>query len=168
MSDAAVVAYVGLGSNLDQPERQVRLALSELDQLPQTRLRRRSSLYRSPPLGPPGQANYVNAVAMLDTALEPLPLLDQLQSIERRHARVRGVRWGPRTLDLDLLLYGEREISSPRLSVPHPQMHQRAFVLVPLNEVTPDLQLPGLGPLSDRLRALDVSGLHRIAVSNGE
>lgn len=154
MSAAEVVAYVGLGSNLDEPEQQVRGGLRELDQLPGTRLVRQSSLYQSPPLGPPGQPDFVNAVAMLATSLEAHSLLDQLQGLEQQHGRERGERWGPRTLDLDLLLYGRDTIDSPRLQVPHPQMSRRAFVLVPLFELAPDLVLPGLGALVDAMQGI--------------
>ena len=154
MSAAEVVAYVGLGSNLDEPEQQVRGGLRELDQLPGTRLVRQSSLYQSPPLGPPGQPDFVNAVAMLATSLEAHSLLDQLQGLEQQHGRERGERWGPRTLDLDLLLYGRDTIDSPRLQVPHPQMSRRAFVLVPLFELAPHLVLPGLGALVDAMQGI--------------
>lgn len=151
MSAAPVVAYIGLGSNLHRPAQQLRAALQELDDLPGTRLIRHSTLFESTPLGPPGQPDYVNAVAMLATSLDAHSLLDRLQAVEQRHGRERGERWGPRTLDLDLLLYGEDRIDSPRLQVPHPQMLQRAFVLVPLFELAPELELPGLGPLADAM-----------------
>lgn len=157
---ASVDAYIGLGSNLDQPAQQLRLALRELEDLPQTRLIRHSSLYESPPLGPPDQPDYVNAVAILATSLDPYSLLDQLQVVEQRHGRERGEHWGPRTLDLDLLLFGEDRIDSPRLQVPHPQMLRRAFVLVPLSELAPDLELPGLGPLAEALRGVPDRGLN--------
>jgi len=164
MSAASVPAFVGLGSNLEQPARQVRTALHELSELPGTGLLRHSPLYRSAPLGPPDQPDYVNAVAMLSTSLDPHALLDQLQALERRHGRVRGRHWGPRTLDLDLLLFGEQRIDSVRLSVPHPQMHRRAFVLVPLHDVAPDLHLPGQGSLADQIRAMPEHGLRPLPV----
>ena len=148
MNADGVTAFVGLGSNLRQPVQRLRRAFSDLDSLSATRLVRRSPLYGSAPLGPPGQPDYVNAVAMLQTSLGAHALLDALQAIERRHGRERGERWGPRTLDLDLLLYGNEQLDTPRLQVPHPQMHRRAFVLVPLRDLVPDLELPGLGPLS--------------------
>jgi 2-amino-4-hydroxy-6-hydroxymethyldihydropteridine diphosphokinase len=147
-------AFVGLGSNLDDPTGQVRRALLELAQLAESRLLRHSGLYRSPPMGPQDQPPYVNAVAMLQTALAPLELLDALQALERAHGRRRTTRWGPRTLDLDLLLYGDLQIEHPRLRVPHPGMAQRAFVLVPMAEIAPDLEIPGLGVL----RAVAVDG----------
>ena len=139
---SAVDAYIGLGSNLEAPERQVRLALTELAALDQTEFEQASPLYWSAPLGPPGQPEFVNAAARLRTRLEPLHLLDALQAIEQGHDRVRGERWGPRTLDLDLLLYGGERIDSERLIVPHPRLHERRFVLQPLADIAPDLRLP--------------------------
>ena len=154
-----VRAYVGLGSNLESPRTQVERAFAALAGLPRTRLAGRSRLYRSDPLGPPGQPDYVNAVAALDTALEPLALLDALQSIEHAHGRVRTLRWGPRTLDLDLLLYGTRISRCARLTLPHPRLHERAFVLYPLADLAPGLVLPGLGALSELLRQCPYTGL---------
>lgn len=155
------LAYVGLGANLGDPVRQLRTALSALCALPRCWLLRRSSLYRTPPLGPPGQPDYVNATALLETDLTPLELLDALQGIERSRGRRRdGERWGPRTLDLDLLLFGSRIMAEARLSLPHPRMHRRAFVLVPLAEIAPaDLVLPGAGVLRDLLRDCDREGI---------
>ena len=133
MNAAWVTAFVGLGSNLGGPIAQVREAMRELDGLPHTQRTGESRLYHSSPLGPAGQPPYVNAVAMLQTTLDPEALLSGLHAIERRHGRQRTERWGARTLDLDLLLYGEQQISTPRLHVPHPEMHRREFVLVPLS-----------------------------------
>jgi 2-amino-4-hydroxy-6-hydroxymethyldihydropteridine diphosphokinase len=148
---SSFLVYIGLGSNLEGPRGQVERALEELAGLPQSRLLRHSRLYRSAPLGPEGQPDYINAVAALETALSPLDLLDELQRIETLHGRVRGERWGARTLDLDLLLFGEERIELPRLKVPHPEMANRAFVLIPLAEIAPaGLVIPGLGSL-DRL-----------------
>jgi 2-amino-4-hydroxy-6-hydroxymethyldihydropteridine diphosphokinase len=140
-----ITTYIGLGSNLDHPRQQVQRAMDELDAVPQSRLGKRSSLYVSPPMGPQDQPDYVNAVAQLHTGLSPLDLLDALQSIERAHHRVRGERWGARTLDLDLLLYGDEILDSERLTIPHPGMAQRRFVLQPLAEIDAGLQVPGLG-----------------------
>ncbi|BAN69323.1 2-amino-4-hydroxy-6-hydroxymethyldihydropteridine diphosphokinase [endosymbiont of unidentified scaly snail isolate Monju] len=140
--------HVGLGSNLEDPRRQIERAFEALAALPETVLAARSSLYRSAPMGPADQPDYLNAVAALDTQLAPLPLLDALQEIERAQRRVRGRRWGPRTLDLDLLLYGDRQIDLPRLQVPHPGMHQRCFVLLPLLEVAGDIEIPERGRVS--------------------
>jgi 2-amino-4-hydroxy-6-hydroxymethyldihydropteridine diphosphokinase len=141
--DRWLPAYVGLGSNLDEPAAQVRRALAALEALPQTRLVTRSSLYRSPPMGPPDQPDYVNAVAALLTALPAAELLAALHSIEGAQGRRRdGPRWGPRTLDLDLLLYGELAVNSDTLVLPHPGLAERPFVLVPLLEVAPGLRIP--------------------------
>lgn len=158
----AVEAFIGLGSNLERPVEQVRAALLELARLPRSRLLRRSPLYRSAPQGGPAQPDFVNAVALLETGLDPLPLLDALQAIEQRHGRVRAERWGPRTLDLDLLLYGDRTIDDERLRVPHARLHERAFVLVPLHDIAPDLVLPGLGPVDLCLSRLGDTPLQAI------
>ena len=151
---SAVTAYLGLGANLQDPAAQVRRALDELHSLPQSRLLSHSPLYKSPPLGPSDQPDYVNAVAALQTGLEPLALLTELRAIELRHGRRRdGSRWGPRTLDLDLLLYGERVLDTPELTLPHPGLHERAFVLYPLFDVAPELEVPGRGSVRE-LRGL--------------
>ncbi|MGI9303112.1 MAG: 2-amino-4-hydroxy-6-hydroxymethyldihydropteridine diphosphokinase [Gammaproteobacteria bacterium] len=144
-----MAAYVGLGSNLDDPHRQVSVAIEELDGIPNTRRTASSSLYRSPPMGPTDQPDYINAVTKLDTALEPNELLEELQKIERLHGRVRGPqRWGPRTLDLDILLYADAQIDTPGLTIPHPGLHERAFVLYPLSEIAASIEIPGRGKLS--------------------
>ncbi|RQW82408.1 MAG: 2-amino-4-hydroxy-6-hydroxymethyldihydropteridine diphosphokinase [Methylococcus sp.] len=156
----SVRAYIGLGGNLDQPAARIRRARVALSVLPNTREAAFSSLYRSAPMGPSDQPDYVNAVMALDTGLEPLALLDHLQAIENAEGRVRmGERWGPRTLDLDLLLYGEDVIQHERLTVPHPGLHQREFVLYPLFEIAPDLKIPGWGALRDWVAACPRRGL---------
>ncbi len=160
-------AHVGLGSNLSGPEQQVSTALAELAELPETRVCARSSLYRSAPLvpesGPIPQPNYINAVASLETRLSPYDLLDALQAIEGGHGRLRdGRRWGPRTLDLDLLLYGELQLNTPRLTLPHPGLAERAFVLYPLFECAPALVLPDGRTLRDLLAARSDAGLQRL------
>jgi 2-amino-4-hydroxy-6-hydroxymethyldihydropteridine diphosphokinase len=139
------VAYVGIGSNLEDPVKQVRDALAELDRMAHSRVLGRSSLYRSAPLGHAEQPDFVNAVARLETGLPAERLLAELQAIEARHGRSRSFPNAPRTLDLDLLLYGGAELRSPALTVPHPRMHERAFVLRPLIEIAPELH--------DRFRA---------------
>ncbi|MEC9481891.1 MAG: 2-amino-4-hydroxy-6-hydroxymethyldihydropteridine diphosphokinase [Halomonas sp.] len=151
-------AYVGLGSNLDGPAQRVERALSALDRLPLTRLVAASPLYASRPVGPQDQPDFINAVACISTRLSPLALLDQLQAMEQAHRRRRLRHWGPRTLDLDLLLFGECTIDLPRLKVPHPAMVERAFVLVPLADIAPDLMLDGQ-PLATWLTSTDRSGL---------
>lgn len=155
-------AWVALGSNLRDPAGQVRRALKRLDAIPDTRLAARSSLYRNPPMGPPDQPDFVNAVAMLTTRLDPFELLRELQRIEREAGRTRGRRWGERVLDLDLLLWGERVLDAPELVLPHPGMPERAFVLYPLAELAPGLRVPGYGPLGDLLERVSDTELVRL------
>ena len=160
----SVHAYVGLGSNLENPIQQVSDALIELNDIPQTRLLKQSQLYRSDPVGPPGQPDYINAVALLETALEPLDLLDALQSIENAHQRRRIQHWGPRTLDLDLLLYADQQIDLERLQVPHPHMTEREFVLYPLAEIAPEIELPNGIPLQQLLTKCPLGTLAPVAL----
>lgn len=141
-------AYIGLGSNLEDPVQQLCLALQELDQLPGSIRVAASSLYSSKPVGPQDQPDFVNAVACLSTSLSPIELLDALQAIEQSHRRVRERHWGPRTLDLDILLYDQQVINLPRLTVPHAFMHTRGFVLLPLAEISPNLTIPGKGSIT--------------------
>ena len=156
-----VKAYIGIGSNLQQPIEQVRQALRNLADVPDSRLVSHSPLYRSTPLGPADQPDYINAVAVLATTLAPLDLLDALQALEQRQGRVRGKeRWGARTLDLDILLYGEQQIVNDRLTVPHPGLGERNFVLYPLYDVAgDDLYIPGLGLLGQLIHACPRQGL---------
>jgi len=158
----AAPAYVGVGSNLDDPVEQVRAALSELDRLPRTRVTARSSLYRTAPIGRFDQPDFVNAVARLETQLAPSELLTGLHALEARHARVRSTPNAPRTLDLDLLLFGDAVISEPGLEVPHPRMHERAFVLLPLAEIDPAASVPGRGPVADLLAGVTAQRIARI------
>ncbi len=159
----AVRTYIGLGSNLVEPVEQIRSALAELDDINASGCIAYSSLYRSAPLGPAGQPDYVNAVAALDTELSAHDLLTALQDIEQRHGRDRsGERWGPRILDLDILLYGRERIDDHRLTIPHPEMHKRNFVLYPLYEIAPRLDLPGLGSLRNLLERSSRQGLQRL------
>jgi 2-amino-4-hydroxy-6-hydroxymethyldihydropteridine diphosphokinase len=156
------VAYVGLGANLAAPRRQVRAALDELARLPRTQVTARSGLYRSAPLGHLEQPDFINAVARLETELEPEALWAALQEIERAHGRERTFRDAPRTLDLDLLLYDDARIASPALAVPHPRMHQRAFVLRPLTEIDPEVQIPGRGSARALLAGCAGQAIERI------
>ena len=152
-----VTAYVGLGANLDDPVEQVQRACDELKRIPSTQMLACSPLYRSAPLGPQDQPDYINAVAALQTQLSAPELLAALRAIEQQHGRRRdGSRWGPRTLDLDILLYGDLRQDAPELTLPHPGLHERAFVLYPLYDVAPELQIPGRGSVR-ALRGL-VSG----------
>ncbi|WP_454565670.1 2-amino-4-hydroxy-6-hydroxymethyldihydropteridine diphosphokinase [Pseudomonas sp. AIG] len=154
--------YIGMGSNLADPAEQLRSAVAALGQLPQTTLVGVSAFYQSDSLLP-GQPRYTNAVAALDSDLAPLDLLDALQAIENDQGRERLERWGPRTLDLDILLFGNRLIDEPRLKVPHYQIQERAFVLYPLAELAPqDLHLADGRPLTDLLAACPFVGLERL------
>jgi 2-amino-4-hydroxy-6-hydroxymethyldihydropteridine diphosphokinase len=155
-------AYVGLGSNLDDPPQQLRRALDALAALPDTSLSGASRFYRSPPWGPIDQPDYVNAVAALDTELAPLALMEALLMIERAAGRSRRERWGPRVLDLDLLLYDRLQYSSDALQLPHPRMHERPFVLLPLAELAPELELPGRGSLRQLILSVDHSSVEAI------
>lgn len=147
-----VDAYIGLGSNLHDPVDQVTQASEALKDLPETKLITCSPLYRSKPMGPQDQPDYINAVAAIKTRLSPLALLDHLQGLEQQFGRKRGERWGPRVLDLDLLLYGDQCMASPRLTLPHPGLHERNFVLYPLQDVAPELDIPGLGPIHELIQ----------------
>jgi 2-amino-4-hydroxy-6-hydroxymethyldihydropteridine diphosphokinase len=156
------LAYVGLGSNLEDPVRQVQRGFEELARLPGTRLLKHSSFYRTAPVGKADQPDFVNAVAVLETTLTPADLLGHLLAIEARHGRVRAERNGPRTLDLDLLLFGEQIVRTTGLEVPHPRMHERAFVLLPLAEVSPAAVIPGHGRVAELVASVADQRVTRI------
>lgn len=159
-----IIAYVGLGSNLAEPEQQIALARQALVALDDVRELAFSSLYCSPPMGPQDQPDYVNAVMAIETHLEALTLLRCMQKIEHDQGRVRkGERWGARTLDLDLLLYADQQINVPDLIVPHPGIAERAFVLYPLQEIAPDLIVPGKAAISDLVTQCPLNGLKKVA-----
>ena len=160
--EMAVRSYIALGSNLNNPLDQVSRAIKELTRLPSTHLLSQSTWYRTAPVGPAGQPDYINGVVEIETALEPIALLDALQSIENKHSRVRERRWGPRTLDLDMLLYGEQRIQNTRLVVPHPEMKNRNFVLYPLYDIAPTLILPCSTPLKQLLENCSPAGMVRL------
>lgn len=157
------IAHIGLGANLADPEKQVRAALDELAATQGIVLERKSSLYRTAPIGYDNQPDFINAVARVRTTLEPQALLDALLDIERTHGRVREFLNAPRTLDLDVLLYEDRVINTDTLNVPHPRAHLRAFVLLPLLEVSPDVIIPGIGPASAWLAHCQDQPIQRIA-----
>ena len=157
-----ITAYIGLGSNQDEPRAQVDRAFAELAGLPATQLAARSPLYRSAPLDASGQPDFVNAVAAVDTELSAAQLLEALQAIESRHGRERAHRNAPRTLDLDLLLFGDTAFASPTLTLPHPRMHERAFVLLPLLDLDPRAEVPGRGSARALLRACAAQRIERI------
>jgi len=156
------LAYVGIGSNLGEPAKQVESAFEELGRIRQTSLAARSSLYRSQPVGYADQPEFFNAVAALETSLEPLELLRELQAIEARHGRRRSFANAPRTLDLDLLLHGQAVVRRPELALPHPRMHQRCFVLKPLLEIAPAVEIPGIGAAQARLDACAGQSVEKI------
>jgi 2-amino-4-hydroxy-6-hydroxymethyldihydropteridine diphosphokinase len=157
------IAFIGLGSNIGDPPGQLRRAVAGLSGLPDTRVALLSSLYRSAPIGYPDQPEFVNAVAKLETALAPGVLLQALLEIEREHGRERTFRNAPRTLDLDILLYDDVRMHEPGLTLPHPQMHLRAFVLQPLLEIAPDCMIPGVGSAARALQHCRDQVLERVA-----
>jgi len=158
-----IPAYVAVGSNLDDPRAQVERAFEGLETLRETYSVLRSSLFASRPIGPVEQPDFVNAVAGLLTALDPMDLLGELQALETRLGRHRpAVRWGPRRIDLDLLVHGTSQVDAPELKLPHPGIAERAFVLEPLAEIAPDLDIPGAGRVRALLRAVDRTGLRRL------
>jgi 2-amino-4-hydroxy-6-hydroxymethyldihydropteridine diphosphokinase len=165
--ESRVIAYIALGSNLADPVEQIRLALRALGALPGTRLVRHSSFYRNPPEGGLAQPDFVNAVAEIETRIAPRELLARLLDIERVHGRVRDFPNAPRTLDLDIVLYGDRRISEAGLTVPHPRMLERSFVMVPLAEIAAAAVIPGGGRVADLARSLDASGMIRIEGTAG-
>lgn len=160
MTDA-VRAFVGMGGNIGDVANTLMEAIWALEALPQTSVRSQSDLYRSPPWGRTDQAEFINAVVELQTRLAPSILLDSLIEIEERFGRVRNLdeRWGPRTLDLDLLVYGDQTIQTPGLCIPHPHLHERGFVLVPLAQIAPNLDVPGQGRVADLLAEIDASAI---------
>jgi len=156
------IAYVALGANLGDPSATIRAAFGALANLPESRVTRCSSLYRTAPIGITEQPEFINAAAALETTLAPEALLDALLDIETRFGRIRAEKDGPRTLDLDLLLYNNQQLNLPRLTLPHPRLHLRAFVLHPLAEVAPNLIIPGRGSLAAWLPAVANQGISRL------
>jgi 2-amino-4-hydroxy-6-hydroxymethyldihydropteridine diphosphokinase len=157
-----ITVYIGMGSNLAGPIEQLNRAYKTISDADGVQARRMSHFYHSPPMGPQNQPDYVNAVMVVETRLSPLELLRCLQSIENEQGRVRGERWGARTLDLDILLYGDQCIDLPELVVPHIGLTQRAFVLYPLYEIAPELHVPGKGNLKNLLAICALDGLKRL------
>jgi 2-amino-4-hydroxy-6-hydroxymethyldihydropteridine diphosphokinase len=162
--DAPIRAFVGLGGNEGDVETTLTEALWAVDALPQTTIRRQSAVYRTPAWGRTDQPDFLNAVVELQTRMVARVLLDSLLEIEQRFGRVRRPedRWGPRVLDLDLLLYGDEVVEEAGLSLPHPRLHERAFVLVPLAEIAPGLVVPGKGVVKELLAAVDTAGIEAI------
>ena len=161
MARPATAAFIALGANLGDARAALDAAFVALATLPETRLRAASSIYRSAPIDSSGP-DYLNAVVLIDTGLAPHALLAELQGIERVHGRERPYRNAPRTLDLDLLLYGDERIATPTLTVPHPRLHERAFVLQPLAEIAPRQLIPSLGPVADLLPRVASQRIERL------
>ena len=157
------IVYIGLGSNLAEPVAQIKAARQAIKQLDAVQELVFSSLYRSSPMGPQDQPDYVNAVMGITTSLSAITLLRRLQAIEHKQGRVRkGERWGARTLDLDILLYADQQIKTPDLTVPHIGISERSFVLYPLQEIAPDIDIPGCGNITELIANCPVEGLERI------
>lgn len=156
------IAYIALGANLGDPASTIRAAFGALANLPESRVVHCSSLYRTAPVGITAQPDFVNAVAMLETTLAPAALLEALLDVEHRFGRIRAEKNGPRTLDLDLLLYDDQFVDLPHLTLPHPRLHLRAFVLQPLAELAPDLIIPGRGRIAAWLPAVANQGIVRL------
>jgi len=154
--------FIGLGSNLADPEGQIKAAISALDSLDEVSVIKQSSLYSSPPMGPQDQPDYINAVVEIETTLFAHKLLDSLQEIELQQGRVRQRHWGERTLDLDLLMYGKNILDDERLSVPHPGISTRSFVLYPLAEIAPELTIPSVGKIAELLNSCPLDDLKRM------
>ncbi len=160
-----VRAYVAFGANLGEPTAAHGRAIEALGKLPGTRILKASSLYRTEPIGVSGQPDYINAVIEIETTMHPESLLDALLEIERTAGRTRSSYRAPRNLDLDLLLYGDTVLDTPSLKLPHPRMHRRAFVLVPMAEIAPDAHIPGRGPVHALLPAVADQAVTRIVSS---
>lgn len=157
-----IKVYISLGSNLGNPQLQIKQAINLLSTVPNSKVNNISSLYQSKPLGPQYQPDYINAVAELHTELTAHTLLNHLQDIETRQKRIRKERWGPRTLDIDILLYGDQIINDDRLQIPHAEMHKRSFVLLPLNELVTDIEIPKLGSVHNLLQQIDTDDLTKL------
>jgi len=162
----AMSVFIGLGSNLREPEQQIRKAIAALKHLPETSLSDVAPAYRSEPMGPADQPDYINTVARIETGLGPRELMEHLQSIERAQGRTRnGERWGPRTLDLDILVFGDEVIDGPDLIVPHPGISEREFVLYPLNDIASGLEIPDLGRVSELRQDCPSRGIEKLEIS---
>jgi 2-amino-4-hydroxy-6-hydroxymethyldihydropteridine diphosphokinase len=168
MTAGPALAFIALGANLDQPVQQVSGALRELDSIERTHVIVVSSLYRTKPVGYADQPDFINAVAQVETALSPRALLDQLHVIEERHGRQRSFRNAPRTLDLDLLTYGDLVLDEDGLTLPHPRLHQRAFVLMPLAEIAPHAPIRGREDALEMLARLDRAGIEKISTATAD
>ena len=169
-ADTSIV-YIGLGSNLEHPPQQIRNAMLALDDIPQTRVVADSGLFLSKPMlapmAPVTQPDYYNAVAKIETQLGPYELLDQLQQIEHAQQRTRLEHWGPRTIDLDILMFDDVQMNNERLTLPHAGVHRREFVLYPLRNIDSSLEIPGRGMLSDLIKNCPENGLRYLGTIEG-
>ena len=147
--------YIGLGGNLSDPLKQIKLAIENIKKIPNSRYVVSSKLYNSSPMGPSDQPDFINAVVAIVSCLEPHSLLNELQKIERKQKRVRDIKWGPRTIDLDLLVQGKEIIEDEVLNLPHPEIQNRIFVLLPLMDIAPDIKIPGLANIVDLLKKIE-------------
>ncbi len=154
--------FIGLGSNLENPQQQINTAIKDIGKINYVSVTKLSSLYKSPPMGPQDQPDYINAVVEIETTLSAHDLLDSLQAIEQQHGRVRKRHWGERTLDLDILLYAQQLINDERLTVPHPGISERAFVIYPLAEIAPELKIPEKGIVADLMHSCPAAGLEKL------
>ncbi len=154
------IVYIGLGSNMQLPKQQIKSAIKSIAEIPEIQVLKASSLYKSKPVGPQqGQNDYINAVIKIETEFMPLELLDCMQDIENQHGRIRKERWGPRILDLDILIFGKEIIQDKKLTIPHSEIEKRPFVLVPLAEIDSNCSIPGIGLISDLLAVNDQKDL---------
>ena len=153
------IAYIGLGSNMQLPKQQIKSAIKSIAEIPEIQVLKASSLYKSKPVGPRGQDDYINAVIKIETEFMPFELLGYMQDIENQHGRIRKERWGPRTLDLDILIFGKEIIQDKNLTIPHSEIEKRPFVLVPLAEIDANCSIPGVGVISDLLAVNDQKDL---------
>lgn len=153
------IVYIGLGSNMESPKQQIKSAIKSISEIPEIQVLKVSSLYKSKPVGPQGQNDYINAVIKIETEFMPLELLDCMQDIENQHGRIRKERWGPRILDLDILIFGKEIIQDKNLTIPHSEIEKRPFVLVPLAEIDSNCLIPGVGVISDLLAVNDQKDL---------
>jgi 2-amino-4-hydroxy-6-hydroxymethyldihydropteridine diphosphokinase len=154
------IVYIGLGSNMESPKQQIKSAIKSIAEIPEIQVLKASSLYKSKPVGPQqGQNDYINAVIKIETEFMPLELLDCMQDIENQHGRIRKERWGPRILDLDILIFGKEIIQDKKLTIPHSEIEKRPFVLVPLAEIDSNCSIPGIGLISDLLAVNDQKDL---------
>jgi 2-amino-4-hydroxy-6-hydroxymethyldihydropteridine diphosphokinase len=158
------IVYIGLGSNIEQPFLQIKKAIKALDELPETVVVRDSGYFKSWPMGPKDQPDYINAVLEIETTIDAIDLLKYCQQIEQQHGRIKLRHWGERTIDLDILLYADQQIKTENLTVPHPGILQRDFVYLPLLKLNPEVNVPGFGPLSSAVELADRQSIKKQSI----